>query len=165
MDRDLGARQVFHSLMKARRILARRHRVTRAFGVTLAACLFVARPGVSTAISPGVTDLDRPSLVIIEGYLDRVGTEAKVLDRVDIVADGRSHTLLVTRYGTPGETGLDRYLSRVMAQPFTIEGRSEDVARLANAPPGTKIAGTFAVYTKGPPSLLITDLVEPAPAS
>jgi hypothetical protein len=73
--------------------------------------------------------------------------------------------LLVTRYGTPGETGLDRYLSRVMAQPFTIEGTSEDVARLANAPPGTKISGTFAVYTKGPPALLITDLVEPAPAS
>jgi hypothetical protein len=166
MGRNFGARPVFHPLMEVRRRLTRRHRVAPAFGVALAAaCVFVARPGVSTAISPGVADLDRPSLVVIEGYLDRVAPDAKILDRVDIVADGRSHTLLVTRYGTPGETGLDRYLSRVMAQPFTIEGKSEDVARLANAPPGTKIAGTFAVYTQGPPSLLITDLVEPAPTS
>ncbi|MET0152853.1 MAG: hypothetical protein ABW298_09635 [Candidatus Binatia bacterium] len=147
-------------------MLTRKRRVARAFGVPLAAaCLLVASPAVSFAISPGLTDLNRPSLVIIEGYLDRVAPEAKVLDRIDIVGDGRRHTLLVTRYGTPGETGLDRYLSRVMAQPFTIEGRSEDVARLLNAPPGTKIAGTFAVYTQGAPSLLITDLVEPAPPS
>ncbi len=151
--------------MDVRRIPTRKQRVARAFGVPLAAaCLLVAWPGVSTAISPGVTDLDRPSLVVIEGYLDRVAPDVKVVDRIAIVANGRSHALLVTRYGTPGETGLDRYLSRVMAQPFTIEGTSEDVARLANAPPGTKIAGTFAVYTQGPPSLLITDLVELAPA-
>src|SRR5207244_10874122 len=80
-------------------------------------------------------------------------------------AHGRRHTLLVTRYGTPGETGLDRYLSRVMAQPFAIQGTSEDVDRLVNAPAGTKIAGTFAAYTSGSPSLLIADLTAPAPKS
>jgi hypothetical protein len=152
--------------MDDRRTLARKRRFARAFGVPLAAaCFLVASAAVSSGISPGPIIPNRPSLVVIEGYLDRVASEDKVLDRIDIIGDGRRHTLLVTRYGTPGETGLDRYLSRVMAQPFRIEGRSEDVARLVNAAPGTKIAGTFAVYTQGPPSLLITDLLEPAPPS
>jgi hypothetical protein len=147
-------------------MLAVKRHIATAFGLPFAAaCLLVASRAVSFAISPGPTNLNRPSLVVIEGYLDRVAPEVKVLDRIDIVADGRRHTLLVTRYGTPGETGLDRYLSRVMARPFTIEGTSEDVDRLVNAPPGTKIAGTFAVYTQGAPSLLIADLVEPAPPS
>jgi hypothetical protein len=73
--------------------------------------------------------------------------------------------LLVTYYGMPGEIGLDRYLSRVMAQPFAIRGTSEDVDRLAKAPSGTKIAGTFAAYTGGSPSLLIADLTAPPPNS
>jgi hypothetical protein len=77
----------------------------------------------------------------------------------------KRRTLLVTRYGTPGETGLDHYLSRVMAKPFAIAGTSEDVSRLAEAPPETKIAGTFAAYTHGAPWLLIADLTEPAPKS
>jgi hypothetical protein len=39
--------------------------------------------------------------------------DAAILDRIDITAQGRRHILLITRcYGTPGETGLDRYLSR-----------------------------------------------------
>ncbi len=50
-----------------------------------------------------------------------------------------------------------------MAQPFAIEGTSEEVDRLADAPPGTKIAGMFAAYTHGSPWLLITDLTAPAP--
>ena len=146
-------------------MLAVKRQIATAFGLAFAVACLVTSRAVSFAISPGPTDLNRPSLVVIEGYLDRVAPEAKVLDRIDIVANGRRRTLLVTRYGTPGETGLDRYLSRVMAQPFTIEGTSEDVARLVNAPPGTKISGTFAVYTQGAPSLLITELVEPTPPS
>ncbi len=144
-------------------MLTSKHEIVRAFRLQFAAWLLAALPGVSPAFSPGTVDLNRPSVVIIEGYLDREAPEAKILDRIEIMTEGRRHTLLVTRYGAPGEVGLDRYLSRVMAQPFTIEGTPEDVARLANASPGTKIAGTFAVYTQGPPSLLIADLTEPAP--
>jgi hypothetical protein len=30
--------------------------------------------------------------------------DAAILDRIDITAQGRRHILLITRYGTPGET-------------------------------------------------------------
>ena len=140
--------------------------IPRALGRLLgAACLLVAARTASFALSPRSGDLHQPSLYIIEGYLDRAPHDVEIQDKIDITAHGRRHTLLVTRYGTPGETGLDRYLSRVMAQPFAIQGTSEDVERLANAPAGTKIAGTFAAYTCGSPSLLITDLTAPAPKS
>jgi hypothetical protein len=52
-----------------------------------------------------------------------------------------------------------------MAQSFAIQGASEDIDRLVNAPAGTKIAGTFAAYTGGSPSLLIADLTAPTPKS
>jgi hypothetical protein len=61
------------------------------------------------------------------------------------------------------EAGLDRYLSRVMAESFAIQGASEDVERVVGAPSGTKIAGTFAAYTGGLPWLLIVDLTAPEP--
>jgi hypothetical protein len=130
-----------------------------------AACLLVAARTASFALSPWSGDLHQPSLYVIEGYLDRAPDDVEIQDQIDITAYGRRHTLLVTRYGTPGETGLDRYLSRVMAQPFAIRGTSEDVNRLMTAPAGTKIAGTFAAYTGGSPSLLIADLTAPAPKS
>jgi len=138
--------------------------IPRALGRLLtAACLLVVVRTVSFALSPWSGDLHQPSLYIIEGYLDRAPHDVKIQDQMGITAHGRRHTLLVTRYGTPGETGLDRYLSRVMAQPFAIQGTSEDVDRLVNAPAGTKIAGTFAAYTGGSPWLLIVDLTAPPP--
>lgn len=138
--------------------------VSRALGSFLAAaCLLVAAR--SLALSAWPNDLHQPSHYVIEGYLDHGPNDAKICDRIDIVAHGKRHTLLVTRYGTPGATGLDRYLSRVMAKPFDIWGMSEDVDRLMDAPPGTKIAGTFAAYTQGAPWLLIADLTEPAPTA
>ena len=137
----------------------------RAFTMLPAACLLVASRAASFAFSPSPPFLHQPSLYVIEGYLDRAPQGAQVQDGIDISANGRRRTLLVTRYGTPGETGLDRYLSRVMAQPFTLRGTSQDVDRLVNAPPGTKIAGTFAAYTQGSPWLLIQDLTAPAPSS
>jgi hypothetical protein len=127
--------------------------------------LVLALRAVSLAISPGVNDLQTPALYVIEGYLDRAPEQAEIRDRIEIVARGRRHSLLVTRYGTPGEMGLDRYLSRVMTQPFTIEGTSEDVDRLDAAPNGARIAGTFALYTQGVPRLRIADLTDPSPAS
>jgi hypothetical protein len=147
-------------------MFAMKRTIPRTLGrLLLAACLLVVVRTASFALSPWSGDLHQPSLYIIEGYLDRAPRDAKVQDQIDITAHGRRHTLLVTRYGTPGETGLDRYLSRVMAQPFAIQGTSADVDRLVNAPAGTKIAGTFAAYTGGSPSLLIADLTAPAPKS
>ena len=138
--------------------------VPRAFGSLLAAACFLVAAR-SLAFSAWPNDLPQPSHYVIEGYLDHGPKDANICDRIDIVAHGKRHTLLVTHYGTPGETGLDRYLSRVMAKPFDIWGTSEDVDRLVDAPPGTKIAGTFAAYTQGAPSLLIADLTEPEPKS
>lgn len=99
-----------------------------------------------------------PSLYIVEGYLDRAPRGTKVADRIDVAAHGRRRTLLVTSYGTPGEISLDLYLSRSMAEPFSLRGTDEEVSGVIDAPPGTKIRGTFAAYTDGPPSLLIVDL-------
>jgi len=130
-----------------------------AVGLVLASC------AVSLAISPGVNNLQPPELYVIEGYLDHAPEQTEIRDRIEIVVQGRRHWLLVTRYGTPGEIGLDRYLSRVMTQPFAIEGTSEEVDRLGAAPSGARIAGTFAAYTQGAPRLRIADLTDPAPAS
>ena len=138
--------------------------IPRVLGMFLAACLLIAAHSTSFAFSTWPNDFHTPPLYLIEGYLDRAPENAKILDRVDITAQGRRHTLLITRYATPGETGLDRYLSRVvMAQSFAIQGATEEVDRLAGAPPGTKIAGTFAAYTGGSPWLLIVDLTAPPP--
>jgi hypothetical protein len=138
--------------------------VPRALGAFLTAvCLLVAARSLAFAAWPN--DLPQPSHYVIEGYLDHSPTDANICDRIEIVAHGKRHTLMVTRYGTPGATGLDRYLSRIMAKPFDIWGTSEDVDRLMDAPPGTKIAGTFAAYTQGAPWLLIADLTEPEPKS
>ena len=107
----------------------------------------------------------QPTLYIIRGYLDQAPPDAKIMDRIEISANHKNRTLLVTWYGTPGETMLDRYLSRVMAHPYSIRGANEDVSRIIDAPPGSEIEGTFAAYTNGPPSLLITDLQRPPPRS
>jgi hypothetical protein len=136
------------------------------FGLLPAAIyLLLAAPVAAADLAPSPPFLPQPSLYVIEGYLDRAAQGIEIRDRIEISVDGRRRTLLVTRYGTPGQTGLDRYLSRVMAKPFTIKGTSENVERLIAAPPGTKIAGTFAAYTQGSPWLLIQDLTEPAPDS
>jgi len=137
--------------------------IPRVLGMLLAAYLLVAAQTTSFAFSASLPNF-RPPLYLIEGYLDRAPKEANVLDRIEISAQSRRHTLLITGYATPGESGLDRYLSRVvMAQSFAIQGAPEDVDRLAGAPSGTKIAGTFAAYTGSSPWLLIVDLTAPPP--
>jgi hypothetical protein len=110
-------------------------------------------------------EIRQPSYYIIEGYLDRAPKDIQIHDRIDIVVGGKRRTLLVARYGTPGETGLDRYLSRIMAKPFGISGTPEEISSLAQAPAETRITGSFVAYTQGAPWLLIADLTEPASAS
>jgi hypothetical protein len=104
----------------------------------------------------------QPSLYVIEGYLDRAPPGAEIADRIDIEARGRRRALLVASYGTPGEPMLDRYLSRSMAEPYSLQGTDEEISRVIDAAPGTKISGTFAAYPGGPPWLLIADLTSPA---
>jgi hypothetical protein len=104
----------------------------------------------------------QPSLYVIDGYLDRAPPGVEIADRIDIEAHGRRRTLLVTSYGTPGDTMLDRYLSRSMVEPYPLQGTDEEISRVIDAAPGTKISGTFAAYPGGPPWLLIADLTSPA---
>jgi hypothetical protein len=154
------------SVLKVQRLSLHVHdqrTIPRVLGILLAGCLLVAAQTTSFAFSASLPNFRPPPLYLIEGYLDRAPKEADILDRIEITAQGRRHTLLITRYGTSGD-GLDRYLSRVvMAQSFAIQGAPEDVDRLAGAPSGTKIAGTFAAYTGSSPWLLIVDLTAPPP--
>lgn len=133
-------------------------------GVLLAACLLVASHAQCFA-SPARAGSPPPSVYVIEGYLDRAPKDARILDRIDISANGRRHTLLVTRFGAPGETRLGRRLSWAMAASFTLRGTPEEVDRLADARSGAKVAGTFAAYTGTVPWLLIVNLAAPPPAS
>ena len=130
----------------------------------LVATLFVLALAARSSAVIWPFDLPRqPQLYIIRGYLHQASSDAKVADRIEIAANGKRRMLLVTWYGTPGETMLDRYLSRVMARPFSLHGDPEEVKRIIEAPPGTAIEGTFAAYTNGPPMLMITDLQRPEP--
>jgi len=100
----------------------------------------------------------QPSLYIIEAYLDWAPESTKILDRITIKIGDRERVLLVTRYGQPGEIGLDLHLSRAMAQPYSIRGSEEDLQRLRGAPKGTRIQGKFVAYMDGPPWLLVSEL-------
>ena len=80
------------------------------------------------------------------------------------VIRSRSDVLpLITRYATPGETGLDRYLSRVMAQSFAVQGASEDVDRLARCAVWNEGRGHVRRVDGQWALLLIVDLTAPAP--
>jgi hypothetical protein len=160
-DRTSAACSVFKVSRGYLSMFTTKQMIPRVLGMLLAACLLVAP--ITTSFDFSLPNFRPPPLYLIEGYLDRAPQDAEIVDRIDITAQGRRHTLLITRYGMPGETGLDRYLSRVMAESFAIQGASEDVERLAGAPSGTKIAGTFAAYTGSSPWLLIVDLTAPAP--
>ena len=105
----------------------------------------------------------QPSMYVIEGFLDRAPQGTKIADRIDLVHSGYARrTLLVTSYGTPGETPLDLYLSRSMSSTYSLNGVDADVERVMKAPGGTKVEGTFVAYTSGSPSLLIGDLRNPS---
>ena len=105
----------------------------------------------------------QPSMYVIQGFLDRAPQGTKIADRIDLVHSGYARRpLLVTYYGTPGETPLDLYLSRSMSSRYSLNGADADVQRVMKAPVGTRIDGTFVAYTSGSPSLLIADLQSPS---
>jgi hypothetical protein len=106
----------------------------------------------------------RPALYLIKGYLDHAPAEALVTDEIQIFAPGaQSRQFFITEYRTPGETPLDRYLSRVLGRRFALMGRKEFVHLVSEAPPGAEVAGKFLAYTTGYPTLVIAELETPAP--
>ena len=106
----------------------------------------------------------RPTLYLIKGYLDRAPAEARVTDEIEIVAPGgEPRQFFITEYRTPGETPLDRYLSRVLGRRFALTGQKEFVQLVSQAPPGAEVAGKFLAYTTGYPTLVVAELEKPAP--
>ena len=107
-----------------------------------------------------------PTLYMIKGYLDRAPDGAVVTDEIEVTAPGAAtRKFLVTEYRTPGETPLDRYLSRAMPNRYSVVGRDELVHRLIGAPAGAAVEGKFIAYRYGPPTLMIAELEQPAPKS
>ena len=106
----------------------------------------------------------RPTIYLIKGYLDHAPAEARVTDEIEIFAPGSEpRTFFITEYRTPGETPLDRYLSRVLGRRFALMGQKEFVALVSQAPPGAEIQGKFLAYTTGYPTLVVAELEKPAP--
>src|SRR5438045_8881436 len=71
-----------------------------------------------------------PPVYLIQGYLDQAPDESKVIDRVDVTAEGESvRWLLVTSYRAIGGVLLGQYLSRTLQHPWLVRGKREDVAR------------------------------------
>lgn len=133
--------------------------------LSLATSLAVAG---SVAASSWPSNLpEQPSMVRIDGYLDRVPEKVPVLDSIEITGKGEPRRqFLVTEYGMPGEMALDRHLSRSMSNVYGLMGKPELVARVLEAPAGARVRGMFVAYTYGSPALLIGELEIPeAPAS
>jgi hypothetical protein len=126
----------------------------------VAAGLFLSGPFATGGIA---VPFDLPPVFQIEGYLDRAPDDAKVIDRVHITAPGkRTRELLVTNYRAIGGVLLDRYLSRELFDKWSVSGDRSAVARLLEAPAGARVAGTFVVYTKGYPTLVVAQLDLPS---
>jgi len=103
-----------------------------------------------------------PPVYLIEGYIAQAPDESKVIDRVDVTAQGESvRWLLVTSYRAIGGVLLGQYLSRTLQHPWLVRGKREDVTRLLKAPAGSPVEGTFVIYANGVPALFIADLDRP----
>lgn len=101
-----------------------------------------------------------PVLYTIDGYLDQAPADAKVLETAQIAAGRRRRTLLITaywRFGSGNRAELVRELGRFHPD-FLLQGPASDIASIADAPPGTRIHGTFKYSHSGLPTLLITEL-------
>lgn len=107
--------------------------------------------------------IEPPPAYIIDAYLDRAPKGATVVDRVQIFAAGQpKRWLLVTSYRAPGEIPLAEYLSWPLEHTYAVSGKRDDIARLLGAPAGAQIKGTFLVYTRNYPLLVIAELDQPA---
>jgi hypothetical protein len=124
------------------------------------AALFISTVTTATWAFPL---LGGPPIYLIDGYLDSAPAAATVIDRIQIAADGKpARWLLVTRYRSPADMLLDKYLSRNLISPYWVRRKSGDVDRLIGAPAGAEIRGEFIAYTSGYPWLFIAELDQPA---
>lgn len=142
------------------------HRLRRStFFVALVATLAAA--GAALASSWPSNLPEQPSMIRIEGYLDRAPENTPVLDRIELVGKNQPRRpFFVTEYGAPGEIPLDQHLSRSMSNVYGLMGEPALVQRLIEAPSGAHVRGTFVAYTYGSPALLIGELELPeAPRS
>ena len=150
------------------RLSARRETMkhTRRIAFFLGALILLVGAGAAGAFSLWPNDLPRqPNLYRVVGYLDHAPEGVKVRDRVTIRAQGfPTRELLVTQYGTPGETTIDLELSRALGRRYAISGTGAEVARLFSIPEKQEFAALFVAYTDGPPNLVIGDLEYPVAA-
>lgn len=124
----------------------------------LATAILLAAAAGASAFSLWPHSLPKqPQLYIVEGYLDQAPAGTKILDDIRISVNQRERTLLITSYGY-GEVFYDLHLSRNLSSTYFIRGPQEELQQLTVAPAGTRIAGTFAAYTDGPPWLLFSEL-------
>ncbi len=132
--------------------------VPGACGLFAAAVCLLAAPALGVH---GLLEL--PPVYRIEGFIDRALEKTEIIDEVNITAPGKStRQLLVTDYRAIGGVLLDRYLSRDLMGQWLIGGDREMVDRLLSAPAGAAVEGTFVVYTRGYPQLVIGQLDKPS---
>lgn len=87
----------------------------------------------------------QPIIYSIEGYLDHAPDGAAVELQVKVGAGGHNRVLLITAYrrmGSGDPSVLTRDLG--MYEPdFILQGPSEAIARILDAPAGSRVSGTF----------------------
>ena len=115
---------------------------------------------IVTALVAGASaSSDLPTIYRVEGYLDRAPAGATIVARVGIGKVGmRKRELLVTAYRA--ETGGAG--ERTPPLRYYLQGLARDLARLRDAPVGSRVKGRFAVYSRKAPSAVIASLEEPA---
>ena len=87
----------------------------------------------------------QPVIYSIEGYLDHAPNGAVIEAQVKVGAGGRNRVMLISAYrrlGTGDPWALTRDLG--MHDPdFILQGPSEAIARILDAPAGSRVSGTF----------------------
>ena len=119
----------------------------------------VALSIVTVFVAGASASIDLPTIYRVEGYLDRAPAGATIEARVGIDKVGmRKRELLVTSYraesGGAGE--------RTPPRRYYLQGPARDLARLRDAPVGSRVKGRFAVYWRTAPSVVIASLEEPS---
>ena len=87
----------------------------------------------------------QPVIYSIEGYLDHAPDGAAIEAQVKVGAGGHNRALLITAYrrlGSGDPWALTRDLG--MYEPdFILQGPSEAITRILEAPAGSRVSGTF----------------------
>lgn len=108
--------------------------------------------------SPGasVGPVAPPAVYRIHGYLDRAPDPRQILESAQIGIGPRARTLLIASYQRmdSGDPWLLVHDIGAFRPDFLLRGRWADVARVLDAPPGSRVSGTFR-FILGSRSLVI----------